>query len=253
MLEVSNLCKSFESGFWQNKKVNAVDDISFHVYEGESFGLIGGSGCGKTTTSRMIMGFLKPNSGSIRYNGREVSTMKKNEWLKMRRDIQIVFQNPQMTFNPRSTVYNCCAEPIRLFHLAKSREEERSMVYDMLDSVGVSRDQSNKYPHEISGGQAQRLSIVRALSLNPKLLICDEPTSMLDVSVQAQVIGLIKEKQREKGISILYVSHDLDVIKAVCQRVAVMNNGKIVEMGSVDEIFNRPKHSYTQQLMSSVI
>ncbi|PKM73380.1 MAG: ABC transporter ATP-binding protein [Firmicutes bacterium HGW-Firmicutes-16] len=253
MLEVTNLCKSFESGFWRNKKVNAVDDISFQICEGEIFGLIGGSGCGKTTTSRMIMGFLKPDSGSIRYNGRELSTMKKNEWLKMRRDIQIVFQNPQMTFNPRSTVYNCCAEPIRLFHLAKSREEERSRVYEMLDSVGVSRDQSNKYPHEISGGQAQRLSIVRALSVNPKLLICDEPTSMLDVSVQAQVIALIKEKQMEKGISILYVSHDLDVIKAVCQRVAVMNNGKIVEMGSADEIFNRPKHSYTQQLMSSAI
>ena len=253
MLEVTSLCKSFESGFWRNKKVKAVDDVSFEIHDGEIFGLIGGSGCGKTTTSRMIMGFLKPNSGSIRYNGCELTTLKKKEWLAMRQEIQIVFQNPQMTFNPRATIYDCCAEPIRLFHLAENREEERVMVYEMLDSIGVSRDQINKYPHEISGGQAQRISIIRALSLNPKLLVCDEPTSMLDVSVQAQVVELIKEKQREKGISILYVSHDLDVIKAVCQRIAVMNEGRIVEMGIAEEIFNCPKHSYTQRLMSSVI
>lgn len=253
MLEVTNLCKSFESGFWRNKKVEAVNDVCFQIQDGEIFGLIGGSGCGKTTTSRMIMGFLKPDSGSILYNGCELKTLKKSDWLKMRREIQIVFQNPQMTFNPRSTIYDCCAEPIRLFHLAKNREEERSMVYEMLDSVGVSRDQLNKFPHEISGGQAQRVSIIRALSMNPKLLICDEPTSMLDVSVQAQVITLIKEKQKEKGISILYVSHDLDVIRAVCQRVAVMSEGKIIETGSVDKIFNAPEHPYTHQLMSSVI
>jgi ABC-type oligopeptide transport system ATPase subunit len=253
MLEVINLCKSFESGFWRNKKVDAVNDVSFQIQDGEIFGLIGGSGCGKTTTSRMIMGFLKPDSGSIRYNGCELTTLKKKEWLKMRQEIQIAFQNPQMTFNPRSTIYNCCAEPIRLFHLAKTREEERAMVYGMLEIVGVSRDQINKYPHEISGGQAQRISIIRSLSLNPKLLICDEPTSMLDVSVQAQVIALIKEKQREKGISILYVSHDLDVIRSVCQRVAVMNEGKLIETGSVDEIFNSPKNPYTCKLLSSVI
>ncbi len=253
MLEVSNLCKSFESGFCRNKKINAVNNVSFQIHDGEIFGLIGGSGCGKTTTSRMIMGFLKPDSGSIRYNGCELTTLKKKEWLKMRQEIQIVFQNPQMTFNPRATIYNCCAEPIRLFHLAKNREEERVLVYEMLDSVGVSRDQINKYPHEISGGQAQRISIIRALSSNPKLLICDEPTSMLDVSVQAQVIALIKEKQSKKGISILYVSHDLDVIRSVCQRVAVMNQGEIIETGSVEEVFDSPKHPYTRKLMSSVI
>ncbi len=253
MLEVSDLCKSFYSGFWRNREVEAVKDISFQIQNNEIFGLIGGSGCGKTTTSRMIMGFLKPDSGSILYDGCDLTSLKKKDWLKMRRKIQIVFQNPQMTFNPRFTIYNCCAEPIRLFHLAQNREEERSMVYEMLDSVGVSKDQINKYPHEISGGQAQRISIIRAISLNPKLLICDEPTSMLDVSVQAQVIALIKEKQKEKGISILYVSHDLDVIRSLCQRIAVMNEGRIIETGKTEDVFDSPKHPYTQKLISSVI
>ena len=165
----------------------------------------------------------------------------------------MIFQHPQMTFNPRFTVYDCCAEPIRLFHLASSRAEEEAMISVMLDSIGVPKDQLQKYPHEISGGQAQRISIARALQLNPSLLICDEPTSMLDVSVQAQIISLIKERQKELGISILYISHNLDVIRAVCQRVAVMKEGEIIETGTVDEIYCAPKHPYTKQLLASVI
>ncbi len=253
MLEVSNLSKSFRSGFWNNKKVNAVNDVSFKVNDNEIFGLIGGSGCGKTTTSRMIMGLIKPDSGSIILDGCELTDLRKANWLKMRKNIQIVFQNPQMTFNPRFTIYDCCAEPIRLFHLAKNRDEERAMVFEMLDSVGVSRDQVDKYPHEISGGQAQRISIVRSLILNPKLLICDEPTSMLDVSVQAQIIELIKTKQRDKNISILYISHDLDTIRALCGRIAVMIEGRIVEFGNTEEVFSSPKHPYTRTLISSAI
>lgn len=253
MLEVSNLSKSFRSGFWNSKKVNAVNDVSFKVNDNEIFGLIGGSGCGKTTTSRMIMGLIKPDSGSIILDGCELTDLRKANWLKMRKNIQIVFQNPQMTFNPRFTIYDCCAEPIRLFHLAKNRDEERSMVFEMLDSVGVSRDQVDKYPHEISGGQAQRISIVRSLILNPKLLICDEPTSMLDVSVQAQIIELIKTKQRDKNISILYISHDLDTIRALCGRIAVMTEGQIVEFGNTEEVFSSPKHPYTRTLISSAI
>lgn len=253
VLEVTNVSKSFHSGFWHNKKVNAVSDVSFQVEGGEIFGLIGGSGCGKTTTSRMIMGFVKPDLGRILFDGRELTALTRKEWLGMRKSIQMVFQNPQMTFNPRFTIYNCCAEPIRIFHLAENRDEERAMVYEMLDSVGVSRDQVNKYPHEISGGQAQRISIIRSLFLNPKLLICDEPTSMLDVSVQAQIIELLRTKQCEKKTSILYISHDLDTIRAICSRVAVMNDGCIVETGTVEKVFGAPEHPYTRALISSAI
>ncbi|MGI6012837.1 MAG: ABC transporter ATP-binding protein [Oscillospiraceae bacterium] len=253
MLEVNHLYKSYISGFWRNKKTEAVKDVSFQIQDGEILGLIGGSGCGKTTTSKIIMGFLKPDTGNVIYNGMDLTQLRKREWLQMRQEIQMIFQNPQMTFNPRFTIYDCCAEPIRLFHLAKDQAEERAMVCDMLDSIGVSRDQMEKYPHEISGGQAQRISIIRALQLNPHLLICDEPTSMLDVSVQAQIISLIKQKQKELGISILYISHNLNVIQAVCHRVAVMNDGQIIEMGTVDEIYHSPKHPYTKQLLESAI
>lgn len=253
MLQVEHLSKRFRSGFWRNREVDAVKDVSFEVRDGEVFGLIGGSGCGKTTTSRMIMGFLEPDGGSVRFDGRELTKLSKKQWQQARRDIQIVFQNPQMTFNPRFTVYDCCAEPIRLFRLARNREDERQMVFEMLDSVGVSRDQIGKFPHEISGGQAQRISIIRALALKPKLLICDEPTSMLDVSVQAQVISLLREKQKETGVSILFISHDLDTVRAICNRVAVMRGGEIVEMGNTDAVFESPAHAYTRELLSSAI
>lgn len=253
MLEVNNVSKSYTSGFWRNKKTDAVKNVSFQIQDGEIFGLIGGSGCGKTTTSKMIMGFLKPDSGTILYDGQDLTKLKRQQWLQMRQEIQMIFQHPQMTFNPRFTVYDCCAEPIRLFHLAKSRSEEKAMISMMLDDIGVPKDQLQKYPHEISGGQAQRISIARALQLNPRLLICDEPTSMLDVSVQAQIISLIKKRQETLGISILYISHNLDVIRSVCQRVAVMKEGEIVEIGTVDEIYRTPKHPYTKQLLTSVI
>ena len=253
MLEVKGLTKSFSTGFWGNKSVNAVNDISFTIEDGEIFGLIGGSGCGKTTTSRMIMGFLKPDAGEICFDGIDLTALKRKQWRKMRQEIQIVFQNPQMTFNPRYTVYDCCAEPVRQFHLAENKVEEWKIVCEMLDSVGVSRDQMRKYPHEISGGQAQRVSLIRALTLQPRLLICDEPTSMLDVSVQAQVIELIKKSQQEKRFSMLYISHNLDVIKAFCDRVAVMNGGEIVEMGDVETVFSSPQQAYTKELLGSAI
>lgn len=253
MLEVRKVSKSYTAGFWRNRKTYAVQDISFEIRDGEIFGLIGQSGSGKTTISRIIMGFLKPDQGSILYQGRELTHLRKQQWREIRREVQMIFQHPQMTFHPRFTVYNCCAEPIRRFHLAKDREEERAMVLAMLDSVGVPADQLQKFPHELSGGQAQRISIARTLQLNPRLLICDEPTSMLDVSVQAQIISLIREHQQKSGISILYISHNLDVVRAVCQRAAVMREGKIVEMGSVDEIYQSPQHSYTKQLLDSVI
>ena len=250
MLEIKNLNKIYKSGFWNNHKTEAVKDVSFEIKDGEIFGLIGGSGCGKTTISRMIMGFLEADSGSICYDGIELTKLNKKEWKKMRDKIQMIFQIPQMTFNPRFTVYDCCAEPLRLFHLVQSKNEEKQMVEEMLKSIGVSADQMNKYPHEISGGQAQRISIIRTMILNPKLLICDEPTSMLDVSVQAQILNMILEKQKESNFSILFISHDLDVIRAVCDRVAVMESGKIIETGTVKQIFEDPKEPFTKHLIS---
>ncbi len=253
MLEVENLSKTYYSGFWNNLKIDAVKNISFKVNEGEIFGLIGGSGCGKTTASRMIAGFLKPSSGRILFENQNVVSLKRKEWFSLRKKMQMVFQNPHMTFNPRFTIYQCCAEPIRVFHLAENKEEEYERVCEMLDHIGVPRDQMKKYPHEISGGQAQRISIARALAVNPKLLICDEPTSMLDVSVQAQILSLLKNVQKSQNLGMIFISHDLDVIRAVCHRVAVMKNGQIIEEGSVEEIFSSPQDVYTKELISASI
>lgn len=182
MLEVSHLSKTYTSGFLGNKRVDAVKDVSFKVNSGEIFGLIGESGSGKTTLTRMIGGFLKPSSGEITFEGKNLVKANAREWHELRQQIQFVFQHPQLTFHPRRDIYFACAEPIRLYHLDRHMSE-RDMICHMLRRVGIPEDQWHKYPHEISGGQAQRIAIARALSLNPKLLICDEPTSMLDVSV----------------------------------------------------------------------
>ena len=178
--------------------------------------------------------------------------MKANsrEWHQLRQQIQFVFQHPQLTFHPRRNIYFACAEPIRLYHLDRHMSE-RDMIRHMLRRVGISEDQWHKYPHEISGGQAQRIAIARALSLNPKLLICDEPTSMLDVSVQAQILRLLLRANEKYHVAMLFISHDLDVIRAVCQRVAVMHKGEIVETGTIEEVFGNPKHEYTKKLLSA--
>jgi len=251
MLKVSGLNKRYRTGFFDQRITNAVDDVSFEVRENETFGLIGESGCGKTTVAKIILGLMKPTSGSVQYYGRELTKMHNEEWHMLRKEIQVVFQHPQSTFNPRKNMYFACAEPIRLFKLARNRDEEEKMVHELIEKVGLSRDQLKKYPHEISGGQAQRLSIIRALSLHPKLLVCDEPTSMLDVSVQAHVLNLLKLSKEEYKLSMLYISHDLEVVRAVCDRVAVMKQGRIVEMGTVNEVYDSPQHEYTKQLLSS--
>lgn len=250
MLEVSHLSKIYTSGFWGNKRVEAVKDISFHVGEGEIFGLIGESGSGKTTLARMIGGFLKPSSGEINFGGHDLVKAGAMEWYELRHQLQFVFQHPQMTFHPRRDIYFACAEPIRLYHLDR-HISEKEMVRHMLHRVGIPEDQWHKYPHEISGGQAQRIAIARALSLNPKLLICDEPTSMLDVSVQAQILRLLLRANEKYHVAMLFISHDLDVIRAVCRRVAVMYQGEIVEMGTVEEVFGNPQHDYTKKLLSA--
>lgn len=250
MLEVSHLSKTYTSGLFGNKKVDAVKDVSFKINEGEIFGLIGESGSGKTTLTRMIGGFLKSSSGEITFEGKNLIKAGAREWHELRRQIQFVFQHPQMTFHPRRDIYFACAEPIRLYHLDR-HITEKEMVRHMLRRVGIPEDQWHKYPHEISGGQAQRIAIARALSLNPKLLICDEPTSMLDVSVQAQILRLLLRANEKYHVAMLFISHDLDVIRAVCGRVAVMYQGEIVEMGTVEEVFGNPRHDYTKKLISA--
>ncbi len=250
MLEISHLSKTYTSGLLGNKRVEAVKDVSFQVNAGEIFGLIGESGSGKTTLTRMIGGFLKPSSGEIFFEGKNLVRANGREWHALRREIQFVFQHPQMTFHPRRDIYFACAEPIRLYHLDRHMSE-KEMIRHMLGRVGIPEDQWHKYPHEISGGQAQRISIARALSLNPKLLVCDEPTSMLDVSVQAQILRLLLRANEKYHVAMLFISHDLDVIRAVCQRVAVMYRGEIVEMGTVAEVFGNPRHDYTKKLLSA--
>ena len=250
MLEISHLSKTYTSGFLGNRRVDAVKDVSFQIHTGEIFGLIGESGSGKTTLTRMIGGFLKPSSGEITFEGKNLVKANSREWHQLRQQIQFVFQHPQLTFHPRRNIYFACAEPIRLYHLDRHMRE-RDMIRHMLRRVGISEDQWHKYPHEISGGQAQRIAIARALSLNPKLLICDEPTSMLDVSVQAQILRLLLRANEKYHVAMLFISHDLDVIRAVCQRVAVMHKGEIVETGTIEEVFGNPKHEYTKKLLSA--
>ena len=253
LLDIKGVSKSFSSGFWGKDKTLAVDNVSISIAEGEMYGLIGGSGSGKTTLSRLIMGFLKPDAGSISYNGLDLARLKKSEWRLLRKDMQMIFQNPQKAFSPRFSIYECCAEPIRLFNLAESPEEERRMVYGMLESVGITRDQMNKYPHEISGGQAQRVAIVRALSLQPKMLICDEPTSMLDVSVQAQIIDMLKRINSENRCAMLFISHDRDVVRHLCESVSVMDRGKVVEQGLAADVFSNPKSDFTKGLLAAAL
>jgi peptide/nickel transport system ATP-binding protein len=251
ILEIINLSKRYYTGFWAKRAFDAVCGISFTVQKGDIFGLIGGSGCGKTSAIKMVLGLSPPSGGTIIYKGRDLAAATRNEWYFLRKEIQAVFQHPQMTFNPRRNIYFACAEPIRLYGLARNKREEERLVCEMIEKVGISRDQLKKFPHELSGGQAQRLSIIRAVSLNPELLICDEPTSMLDVSVQAQILQLLRDIHKERRMTILFISHDLDVIQAFCTHVAVMRQGKIVETGPVRKVFESPQHEYTRYLINS--
>lgn len=253
MLSVEHVSKSFCSGFFGKRLTQAVDDVSFKVEKGEIFGLIGGSGSGKTTLSRIILGLLPLDEGRVVFNGTDLSTLGKKEWRSMRKEIQIIFQNPQKALNPRFTVYECCAEPLRLHNLCKTKEEEESRVREMLSWVGIHEDQLEKFPHEISGGQAQRVAIARALALDPELLICDEPTSMLDISVQAQIIDLLKHVNRDHGTTLLFISHDLDVVRHLCDHVAIMEKGKLIESGATEEVFGNPENAFTQSLLASAL
>jgi oligopeptide transport system ATP-binding protein len=256
LLVVSNLKKYFpiKKGVLIDRTVDyvrAVDDVSFEIYPSQTLGLVGESGSGKSTTGYCVLELLKPTSGSVKFLGEELTTMKKEELRRMRREMQIVFQDPYASLNPRMTVGNIVAEPL-VVHKVGNRARRRKTVEELLEVVGFNPDFVNRYPHEFSGGQRQRIGIARALALNPRLIVCDEPVSALDVSIQAQILNLLKDLQAEFGLAYLFVAHDLAVVRTMSDDIAVMNKGKIVEQGHAAEVYTRPRDEYTKALLAAV-
>ncbi len=254
LLTVDDVCLKFQtqSAFLEKNRryVKASDHVSFEVREGETFGLVGESGSGKSTIARVIAGLYQPNSGSINYAGTELTQLNDKARIPFRRQIQMVFQNPYSSLNPRMTVNDIIAEPIRFHGLAASEQQTTGIVADLLDHVGLGSRSGLKFPHEFSGGQRQRISIARALATRPRFLICDEPTSALDVSVQAQILNLLKDLQDELGLTMMFISHDLPVIRQMCDRVGVMRYGRLVEVNETESLYAAPQHEYTRQLLS---
>jgi oligopeptide transport system ATP-binding protein len=232
--------------------VQAVDEISFNIKEGETLGLVGESGCGKTTTGRTIIRLLEPTAGEVHFKGEDIFKLNKEEIRKARRNIQIIFQDPFGSLNPRMTVGEIVGESLVIHKIAKNKKEKDGKVKDLLETVGLNAGHIRRYPHEFSGGQRQRIGIARALALNPKLIICDEPVSALDVSIQAQVINLLEDLQEKFDLTYLFIAHDLSVVKHISDRVAVMYLGKIVELSSTFELYNNTQHPYTEALLSAV-
>jgi oligopeptide transport system ATP-binding protein len=256
LLEVTDLVKHFpiKSGIVVDRTVahvKAVDGVSLHINEGETLGLVGESGCGKSTLSRTILQLTAPTSGSVRFCGEELVGRSRRSLRPVRRQMQMIFQDPYASLNPRKRVGQIIGEPIELHGLASGRDVNRR-VQELLDRVGLAAEHANRYPHEFSGGQRQRIGIARALGLQPKLIIADEPVSALDVSVQAQIVNLLKDLQEELGLSYLFVAHDLGVVRHVSDRVAVMYLGRIVESASAAELYNHPLHPYSNALLSAV-
>lgn len=247
LMEIKHLKKYFPL---QAKSVlKAVDDVTIDIYKGEILSLVGESGSGKTTLGRTICKLYDKTFGSIKYEGKDIEKMSKGELTK---NIQMIFQDPQASLNPRMTVGDIIAEGMDIHKTYKTRKERQEKIYELLEIVGLNREHANRFPHEFSGGQRQRIGIARALAVDPKMLICDEPISALDVSIQAQVVNLLKKLQKERKLTLLFIAHDLSMVKYISDRVAVMFRGKIVELGSPDVVYNNPVHTYTKSLISAV-
>jgi oligopeptide/dipeptide ABC transporter ATP-binding protein len=253
LVEVEHLTKHFpvRQGVFSRAAgvVHAVEDVSFTIRRGETLGIVGESGCGKSTTARLLLRLLNPTAGSIRFEGTDIARLRSGRLRPMRREMQMVFQDPYSSLNPRKTVGQIVSDPFKIHH---DTRDVRNRVRELLARVGLSPEHYNRYPHEFSGGQRQRIGVARALALRPKLIVCDEPVSALDVSVQAQILNLLKDLQREFGLTYVFISHDLSVIRQICDRIAVMYLGRILEVGPAEEIYDHPRHPYTGALLSAV-
>ncbi|RKQ34358.1 ABC transporter ATP-binding protein [Oceanobacillus halophilus] len=250
ILEVKNLTKNFEMG--KGKVLKAVNDVTFHVNKGETFGLVGESGCGKSTIGRTIMGLYNKTSGDAIFDGVNIHELNEKEKFKFHRRMQMIFQDPYASLNPRSTVKEVISEPMEIHGLYKEKTEQLDRVYELLEEVGLNRDHVNRYPHEFSGGQRQRIGIARALALDPEFIIADEPISALDVSVQAQVVNLLKDLQTEKGLTFLFIAHDLAMVRQFADRIGVMYLGNMVELTDSNQLYENPLHPYTKALLSAI-
>ena len=258
LLSVQHLCKEFpvESGVFgkrfSKRAVHAVNDVSFDIYAGETFGLVGESGCGKSTTGRCIMHLTRPTSGTVLFEGKDVSKMSKKELKEMRRNMQFIFQDPYASLNPRMTIGEIVSEPLVIHNVMPDAKEREEYVRGLLDVVGLNPEHINRYPHEFSGGQRQRVGIARAFALKPKLIIFDEPVSALDVSIQAQVLNLLNDLQKEYGTAYLFIAHDLSVVQHISDNIGVMYLGNMMEYADWKDLYDRPHHPYTQSLLSAV-
>ena len=257
LIEIEHLKQYFPAGgFGKNKKfVKAVDDVSFYINKGETLGLVGESGCGKTTTGRSILRLVEPTDGKIIFNGETLFDKVNNvkvDMLPYRRKMQIVFQDPYASLDPRMTVGEIIGEAIDIHNLAENKEDRHNRIIELLKTVGLNSEHANRYPHEFSGGQRQRVGIARALAVDPKFIVCDEPVSALDVSIQAQVVNMFQDLQKERGLTYLFIAHDLSVVKHISDRIGVMYLGNLVEIGTSDEIIFHNAHPYTQSLISAI-
>lgn len=256
LLKVENLKKYFPvRGDFLSRKVNyvkAVDGVSFNIKQGETLGIVGESGCGKSTIGRTILRLLEPTEGKIYFNGEDFTALSKSLLRQKRKDMQIIFQDPYSSLNPRLTAFEIIARGIDVNKIAKGKERE-DIILNMLEIVGLSKEYNTRYSNEFSGGQRQRIGIARALACNPKLIVCDEPISALDVSIQAQIVNLLQDIQEKFGLTYIFIAHNLAVVKHICDNIAVMYLGKVVEQASKDELFNNPLHPYTQALLSAIL
>lgn len=256
LIEVKNLKKYFSSGknspFGKREYIKAVDDVSFYINEGETLGLVGESGSGKSTTGRSILRMFDITGGEVYYRGQEISKLKESELKPYRRKMQVIFQDPYASLNPTMTVRELVAEPLDVYNIG-DRKSRNKRVLELIEKVGMAKNHLDRYPHEFSGGQRQRVGIARALSINPEFILCDEPISALDVSIQAQVVNMLEDLQREFGLTYLFIAHDLSMVRHISHRIGVMYLGKIVEIGPSESIYNNPVHPYTKLLLSSVL